>query len=127
MLGVKAPAAAVTIALVAAVGCGQSTLDSKAVRSEAESVHSMAVEGGILADQLRRDRIKESYAQVDAADLADLAAKSQQKLEPSVATPKLKSTVEQLQTIAEDVSIELRGIETDPRETSVLRSASRQL
>jgi hypothetical protein len=121
-----AAVAVVLIALLATVGCGQSTLDSKAVRNQAEQVHSFAVEGGIVVDQLRHHGLKESYAQVHAADLADLAAKSQQELEPSLATPKLKHTVERLQTLAEDVSTQLRGVETDPREERVLEGAAKR-
>jgi hypothetical protein len=126
---VNATAATVmTIALLALAGCGgQATLDSKAVRSEAETVASLGTEGSILAGQLERGRLKESFAQVHAADLAQLAAKSEEALEPSLATPKLKSTVERLQTLAEDVSVQLRAIETDPREEEVLRNSVARL
>jgi hypothetical protein len=120
-------AAVVTIAVLVAAGCGQSTLDSKAVRTQAASVRSLAVEGGVLVDGMEHDGLKESFAQVHAADLADRAADSEQQLEPSLATPKLKRTVERLRAMAEAVSTELRGIETDPREATVTRRAARRL
>jgi hypothetical protein len=97
-------------------GCAQATLDSKAVKTEAQSIASVASEGAILSEQVTRGRMKESFVQVEAADLADEAAKSQQDLEPALATPELKSTVEHLQTVAEDTSVELRTLETDPRD-----------
>jgi len=104
----------VTVAF-AAGGCGQGTLDSKAVRTQAEMVASISSEGAILGDQLARGRIKESFVQVEAADLAERAAKSEQELDPALSTPELKHTVERLGLLAEDASVQLRGIETDPR------------
>jgi ABC-type enterochelin transport system substrate-binding protein len=118
---------AVTLALLSLAGCAQSTLDTKAVRNEAEAVESLAQEGVVLADQLGRDRLKESFAQVHAADLAELAASSEEGLEPSLATPELRSAVEQLQALAEDVSVQLRAIETAPRDDGALGAAGERL
>jgi predicted outer membrane protein len=96
-------------------GCAEATLDSKAVKTEAQTIASVASEGAILSEQVKRGRIKESFVQVEAADLADEASKSQQDLEPALATPELKSTVEHLQSVAEDTSVQIRALETDPR------------
>jgi hypothetical protein len=65
--------------------------------------------------------------QVEAADLANDAAKSQQDLEPALATPGLKSTVEKLQSVAEDTSVELRGLETNPRDLDRLAAQAKRL
>jgi hypothetical protein len=121
-------ASGLTVALLCLAGCGgQATLDSKAVRNEAETIASLGTEGNIVAEQLARERLKESFAQVHAADLAELAAKSEEGLEPSLATAKLKRTVERLRTLAEDVSVQLRAVETDPREEQILGSAGERL
>ena len=108
-------------------GCAQATLDSKAVKTEAQMIASVASEGSILSTQTTRGRIKESFAQVEAADLADEAAKSQQDLEPALATPELKSTVEHLQSVAEDTSVELRALETDPRNLDRIAALAKRL
>jgi hypothetical protein len=119
-----APVAAAVALLLA--GCGQATLDSKAVRQQAEKVASISSEGAIVADQKTRGRIKESFFQVESADLADLAAKSDDQLDPALSTPELKHTVEHLGSIAEEASNQLRGLETDPRnEARVKRTAER--
>jgi ATP-dependent RNA circularization protein (DNA/RNA ligase family) len=108
-------------------GCAEHTIDTKALKTEAQKIASAASEGSILSDQLTKRRVKESFVQVEAADLADDAAKSQQDLEPALATPELKGTVEKLQSVAEDTSVELRGIETDPRDTAHLAALAKRL
>jgi hypothetical protein len=123
-LGVVPAAAAVALALG---GCAQGTLDRRAVRLQAETLTSAASEGAIVSDQKARGRIKESFAQVEAAHLADQAAKSQQDLEPALATPELKSTVEHLQSLAEDTSVELRALETDPRNRPRIEAVAKRL
>jgi hypothetical protein len=118
---------AVTIAVLTLAGCGQGTLDRKAVRAKAERVRSFAVEGRIAADQLVRGRLKESFAQVHAADLAQLASTAEKDLEPSLAAARLHGTVERLQTVAAAVSVQLRVVETEPREHELLRDARERL
>jgi len=123
----RTAAIAATLALLTLPGCGEATLDSKAVRNEAETIESLAEEGRIVADELERGELKVSFAQVHSADLAERAAREQKALEPSLATPKLQSTVTKLQSLAEDVSVQLRGIETDPREQKSLQEVVDQL
>jgi succinate dehydrogenase/fumarate reductase flavoprotein subunit len=117
---------AAAVALVLG-GCAQGTLDRRAVRLEAQTVASAASEGALISDQTVRGRMKESFAQVEAADLADQAAKSQQDLEPALTTPDLKSTVEHLQSVAEDTSTELRALETDPRNLDRIKAVAERL
>jgi succinate dehydrogenase/fumarate reductase flavoprotein subunit len=117
---------AAAVALVLG-GCAQGTLDRRAVRLEAESVASAASEGALISDQTVRGRMKESFVQVEAADLADQAAKSQQDLEPALTTPDLKTTVEHLQSVAEDTSTELRALETDPRNVDRIKAVAERL
>lgn len=114
-------------ALLLQAGCGKATLDSKAVHTEAETVESLGAEGSLLADQAVKGRLKESFLQVQAADLAEQAAKTEEGLEPSLATARLRATVEQLQQLAEDVSVVLREVETDPRNDEGLRRAAARL
>src|SRR4051794_22676175 len=122
--GAASLAAAVALVLG---GCAQGTLDRRAVKLEADSVASAASEGALISDQKARGRIKESFVQVEAADLADQAAKSQQDLEPALTTPDLKSTVEHLQSLAEDTSVELRALETDPRNRDHIAAVAKRL
>jgi hypothetical protein len=123
-LGVVLAAVAVALAVG---GCAQGTLDRRAVRLQAETIASAASEGAIVSEQKSKGRVKESFAQVEAADLADQAAKSQQDLEPALATPDLKSTVEHLQSLAEDTSVELRALETDPRNEPRIAAVAKRL
>jgi hypothetical protein len=123
-LGVVPAAAAVALALG---GCAQGTLDRRAVKLQAQTIASAASEGAIISDQNVRGRLKESFAQVEAADLADQAAKSQQDLEPALSPPDLKSTVEHLQSLAEDTSVELRALETDPRNRDHIAAVAKRL
>jgi hypothetical protein len=122
--GAVLAAAAASLALG---GCAQHTIDTKALKTEAQKVASAASEGSTLATQKVKGRIKESFMQVEAADLADDAAKSQQDLEPALATPGLKTTVEKLQSVAEDTSNELRGLETNPRDRTRLAAQAKRL
>jgi hypothetical protein len=119
---------AVTAAIALPVGaCGEATLDSKAVKQQAETVQSIGSEGAILADQKARGRIKESFAQVEAADLAERAAKSDDELDPALATPELQDTVKQLGSLAQEASVQLRGLETDPRNTPRIRRLAERM
>jgi hypothetical protein len=122
--GMPLVAAAIAVALG---GCAEHTTDTKALKTEAQKVASAASEGSILADQLTKGRVKESFVQVEAADLADDAAKSQQDLEPALTTPGLKSKVETLQSVAEHTSLELRGLETDPRDPAHVAALAKRL
>jgi uncharacterized membrane protein len=121
-----AVSAAVAVALILG-GCAQGTLDRRAVKLEAENVASAASEGALISTQKVRGRIKESFVQVEAAHLADQAAKSQQNLEPALTTPDLKNTVEHLQSVAEDTSNELRAVETDPRNLDRIKAVGERL
>ena len=119
--------AAVAVLLMA--GCGQSTttLDSKQVRLEAESIGSIATEGRIVAEQHLRGELKESFVQVHAADLAAQAASDEQDLEPSRAPPALAHDVERLQSLAEETSVRLRALETRPRDHEAVQGAVESL
>ena len=108
-------------------GCAQHTIDTKALKTEAQKVASAASEGSTLADQKVKGRLKESFMQVEAADLAEDMAKTQEDLEPALATPGLKTTVEKLQSVAEDTSNELRGLETNPRDLARLAVQAKRL
>jgi len=133
--GPDVPAAAPKAAGLAAVavllmaGCGQSTttLDSKEVRLEAESIGSIATEGRIVAEQHLRGELKESFVQVHAADLAAEAASHEQDLEPSRAPPALANDVERLQSLAEETSTRLRALETRPRDHEAVQGAVESL
>jgi len=125
MAGKAAGLAAVVVLLVA--GCGQSTLDSKEVRLEAESIGSIATEGRIVAEQHLRGDLKESFVQAHAADLAEEAASHEQDLEPSRAPPALARDVERLQSLAEETSIRLRALETRPRDHEAVQGAVESL
>jgi hypothetical protein len=126
-LGRPAVVSAAAALALAFGGCAEQTIDTKALKTEAQKVASAASEGSILADQVTKGRMKESFVQVEAADLANDAAKSQQDLEPALATPGLKSTVEKLQSVAEDTSVELRGLETNPRDLDRLAAQAKRL
>jgi hypothetical protein len=108
-------------------GCGQGTLDTKAVRVQAESVASVATQGHILAREARRGRVLESFLQVHAADLADDAAKSHEELKPELAMPRTKPAVEKLETLSEGASVQLRVIETQPRDKGALAKSGAAL
>jgi len=127
LLGRSAVVSAAAALALALGGCAEQTIDTKALKTEAQKVASAASEGSILADQATKGRMKESFVQVEAADLANDAAKSQQDLEPALATPGLKTTVEKLQAVAEDTSNELRGLETNPRDLTRLATQAKRL
>jgi len=116
------------VGVLAVAGCNQpTTFESKEVRIEAETIASIATQGRIVGEQHLRGDLKESFVQVEAADLAEEAASHQQKLEPSRAAPPLARDVERLQSIAEETSIRLRGLETEPRNREAAQGAVQAL
>jgi len=65
--------------------------------------------------------MKESFAQVHAAELAGSAATAAESIDPALAAPRFEDAVTRLQSLAERASVALRGIETEPRNPTLLR------
>ena len=112
---------------VGASGCAEGTLDNRDVQSSAGQVHSLGAEGGLLAGELNAGRVPETFAKAHAADLADLALKAMEGLEPGLATPDLRDQVARLSRLAEDISVQLRVIEETPDDVQAVGEAGRRL
>jgi len=65
------------VTVLALVGCGDSTLSSKELQTQAEAVQSFAAEGALVAKGVEQARMTETFVRVHTDYLAKAARKAQ--------------------------------------------------
>jgi hypothetical protein len=108
-------------------GCNGGTVDRHALKRDAESVASLASEGGLLADDVSRDRSTKYFVRVHAKELSLKASNLQDALAERPSSPGITSDVRELSKLAGKVSRELEQLHLHPTDREVAASLKQPL
>jgi hypothetical protein len=114
------------LALILA-GCNGGTVDTHALKRDAEKVGSLATEGGLLAKDVSRGRSTTSFARVHAEELSRAASDLEDALGKRPTSPGITSDVRKLSKLAGKVSDELEQLRLHPTDRRVARSLRQPL
>lgn len=101
--------AAAAMFLVA--GCGSPTLDSDALGKSADTVHSVAAEAALLAEDAADGRTLGTFQAAHSQALRETVVKESETLRSAEAGPGLKTRADRLATLADEVAGSLERLE----------------
>jgi hypothetical protein len=107
-----AAALAGVVSLLFLLGC--EPLTTNELQHEAESIHSTAAEGALLADGVARQRTLSSFVRAHAKELADAADTSARKLHDATVPHSLRRATRRAIDLATRTSAVLGGLELSP-------------
>jgi hypothetical protein len=122
-----APLAAIASVLLLA-GC--EPLTTNELQHEAQTIHSTAAEGALLADGVARERTLSSFVRAHATELADAADTSARKLHDATAPDSLQRSTSRAIDLATRTSSVLGDLElspSNPQEASRIESKLNRL
>ena len=101
----RAAALAVALAVAAlATGCNGGTVDSHALKRDAEKVASLATEGELLANDMAKGASTKYFARVHAKELSQAASDLADALSKRPTSPGIESDVRKLSRVAAKTS-----------------------
>lgn len=103
--------AAVVAAALLTGGCGSTTLDSKALGKSADTVHSVAAEASLLAEDAADGRTLGTYQAAHSAALRETVAKEAKTLRSADAQGDLRTRADRLAALADEVAASLERLE----------------
>ena len=109
----KLPVTALGIAgalLLAASGCGSSTLSPKALSQESKSLKSLAAEGALLARDAEAGKSTRIFRRVHSEYLYKTASKSSTSLSTAKAAPGAAQELQKLTKLAGELSADLKHL-----------------
>jgi hypothetical protein len=108
-------------------GCNGGTVDKHALKRDAENVASLASEGGLLADDVSRDRSTKYFVRVHAKELSVKASNLENALAKRPTSPGITSDVRKLSKLAGKVSAELERLHLHPTDRGLAASLKKPL
>jgi hypothetical protein len=113
--------------VVAVLLAGCEPLGPDELRREVQTVHSLAAEGSVLADQIAAQNTKRTFARVQARELAAAAEHSAERLTDAHPADGLEAPTQRAIALAEDVSAAVGQIEVAPDDASGAAAAADRL
>jgi hypothetical protein len=101
-------------AAFAATGCGRET--NHDVRASIEQISSIASEGALMADDVARNRTKNTYVRVHGEELSSQAEHEAEKLNDAPIDPALRSRVEKAIGLAGEVGGGIDDLRVAPQD-----------
>jgi hypothetical protein len=114
-----------TAAAVALTAC--EPLGPDELKREVQSVHSVAAEGSVLADQVAGQETKRTFARVQARELSDAAEHSAERLTDAHPAEGLGDDASRAIDLAEATSSAVGEIEQAPDDAAKAADAARRL
>jgi hypothetical protein len=114
--------APVCAAVLLASGCNGGTVDSHALKRDAEQVGSLATEGQLLAHDVSKGASTKVFARVHAKELSRAASDLEDALAERPASPGITADVRKLSRLAGKVSDELERLHLNPTDRGLARS-----
>jgi hypothetical protein len=106
---------AVAVAIAASAGgCGRET--NHDVRVSIEQIGSIASEGALMADDVARDRTKNTYVRVHGEELSSQAEHEAEKLNDAPIDPALRSRVEKAIGLAGEIGGGIDDLRVAPQD-----------
>ena len=123
----RLPEVALAFLVLALAGCNGGTVDKHALQRDAENVASLAIEGGLLADDVSRGRSTKYFVRVHAKELSRKASNLEDALAERPTTPGITADVRKLSKLAGKVSRELERLHLHPTDRGVASSLKQPL
>jgi hypothetical protein len=123
----RAPGVVLALLVLALAGCNGGTVDQHALKRDAENVASLASEGGLIADDVSRDRSTKYFVRVHAKELSLKASNLEDALAGRPTSPGITSDVRKLSKLAGKVSRELEQLHLHPTDRDVAASLKQPL
>jgi hypothetical protein len=117
--------AAAGVATVALIAC--EPLGPDELQREVESIHSVAAESAVLADQVAGQNTKRTFARVQARELSDAAEHSAERLTDAHPAPELDDATARAIDLAEATSAAVGEVELAPDDPAKASAAARRL
>jgi hypothetical protein len=115
-------AGAVALLVVALTGCNGGTVDSHALKRDAEKVSSLATEGELLANDMSKGASTKYFARVHAKELSEAASNMADALAERPTSPGIERDVRKLSRISARVSHHLEQLHLHPTDREVAAS-----
>ena len=113
--------------LLPLAGCNGGTVDRHALKRDAESVASLATEGGLLANDVSKGRSTKYFVRVHAKELSRAASNLEDALAERPTSPGITADVRKLSKLAGKVSGELEQLHLHPTDRSAAASLKQPL
>ena len=113
--------------LLPLAGCNGGTVDRHALKRDAESVASLATEGGLLANDVSKNRSTKYFVRVHAKELSRAASNLEDALAERPTSPGITADVRKLSKLAGKVSGELEQLHLHPTNRGVAASLKQPL
>lgn len=124
----RTAALAVALAVAAlATGCNGGTVDSHALKRDAEKVASLATEGELLANDMAKGASTKYFARVHAKELSVAASDLADALGRRPTSPGIEADVRKLSRLAAKVSRHLEQLHLHPTSRGVAKSLEQPL
>jgi hypothetical protein len=114
-------------ALLLASGCNGGTVDSHALKRDAEKVGSLATEGQLLAHDVSKGTSTKVFARVHAKELSRAASDLEDALAERPTSPGITADVRKLSRLAGKVSDELERLHLHPTDRGIAKSLEQPL
>jgi hypothetical protein len=111
--------AALLAALVASLAaCNGGTVDQHALKQDSDAIDSLACEGALLANDVRKDATTHSFVEVHAGELAQTASNFADALSERPTLPAIESDVRAEARKAGEIAGLLDELQQDPDRTA---------
>jgi hypothetical protein len=115
------------LVVVALTGCNGGTVDSHALKRDAEKVSSLASEGQLLANDMAKGASTKYFARVHAKELSVAASDLSDALAERPTSPGIEPDVRRLSRLAEQVSRHLEQLHLHPTNRAVAKALEQPL
>jgi hypothetical protein len=112
----RAALLAVLVASLAA--CNGGTVDKHALKQDSDAIESLACEGALLANDVRKGATTRNFAEVHAGELAQTASNFADALSERPTLPDIKADVRAEARKAAEIAALLDQLSTDPDRTA---------
>ena len=113
--------------LLPLAGCNGGTVDRHALKRDAETVASLATEGGLLANDVSKGRSTKYFVRVHAKELSRAASNLEDALAERPTSPGITADVRKLSKLAGKVSGELEQLHLHPTDRNAAASLKQPL
>jgi hypothetical protein len=120
-------ATALAVVVVALAGCNGGTVDSHALKRDAEKLSSLATEGELLANDMRKGASTKYFARVHSKELSQAASNFADALAQRRTSPGTKGDVRKLSKVAVKISRDLEQLHLHPTDRDRAASMQRRL
>jgi hypothetical protein len=115
-------AGVVALLVLGLTGCNGGTVDSHALKRDAEKVASLATEGELLANDMSKGASTKYFARVHAKELSEAASNLSDALAERPTSPGIERDVRKLSRISARVSRHLEQLHLHPTDREVAAS-----